>query len=162
MTRLVIPAPDAFGGRVTPSTPSGVLVAVLRRHNPDADFRALKRAAESLRQNGHPDTAPQMPRERTPGRFDSDADSGGSVVSADPGPPEPVVGAERKPSRAEVEAWLARQPKHDRLVMSKSGRIPAAILAAWREAHREEVLASMVPVEGGAPMPAEDPPTEVH
>lgn len=173
MTQLVIPAPDAFGGRVTPSTPLGVLVAVLRRSNPRAPFGQLKRAAEELR-------AGKVSREPRPDRFDSGTDSGAvpsAVVDADARAPESEVAEpdasapasiaierelERKPTRAEVEAWLAEQPKRNRPTMSKSGRIPAAILTAYREAHREEMLASMVPVEGGAPMPADVPPADVH
>lgn len=167
MTQLVIPAPDVFGGRVTSRTPLAVVVAALRRENPRAPFAQLKRVAESLRQNGHPDAA-QISRDRMPDRFDSGADSGAvpsAVVDADARAPESEVGEaaeERKPTRGEIQAWNATLPKRDQFVISKQGRIPAAILVAYREAYREEVLASMVPVEGGAPMPAETPSTEVH
>lgn len=166
---LVIPAPDAFGGRVTPWTQLGRVVAVLRAHNPDAPYSQIKAVAAQLLRDGLPQPGePEVPREPRPDRFDSGAggseDSSATVESSE----SPEVGArlaevdQRKPSRAEVEAWLARQPKRLGLTMSKSGRIPAAILVAWRQAHREEILAAMVPVEGGAPMPAEEPPAEVH
>jgi hypothetical protein len=194
VTEIVIPGADEFGTRVNHRTPLAQVVAVLRRHNPRADYRELRSTAEALRRNGHPfpngdfvplsdeasdllrhltrEREPEVSRDRTPDRFDSGADSGAvpsAVVDADARAPESVVGVvetatpgERKPTRAEVEAWLATQPKRNRPVMSKSGRIPAATLAAYRAAHRDEVLAEMVPVEGGEPMPAEVPPTEIY
>jgi hypothetical protein len=177
--QIVIPEPDSFGFRVTAHTPLAHLVAVLRRANPRATFGDLKTAASALQREGFPApaTESEVSREASPGRFDSGADSAAHVVRAvaesevgetpDAGEapaatdsrPELATPApgERKPTRAEVEAWLARQPKRNRPVMSKSGRIPAAVLTAYRAAHRDEVLASMVPVEGGSPMPAEPP-----
>ena len=171
MTDLVIPAPDAFGGRVTPQTPLGVLVATLRRHNPRAPFGQLKRAAEQLRQTGLPERAEGLQGPR-PDRFDSGTGSEGDAGHEPPSPPEPAVAelpapSQRKPTRAEVTAWLETLPKRQRPKMSASGRIPAAVLTAYRAAHRDEVLASMVPVENAdgspaEPMPADPPITEVH
>lgn len=202
MTQIVIPGADEFGARVNHRTPLAKVIAVLRRHNPDADYKALRVAAESLRRFGHP--APdgvrnEGPQGLQPDRFDSGTDSAAvpsDVVDADARAAESEVGeepvdegvepeeadeevvedvppggavvevevpvVERRPTRAEVAAWVARQPKRNRPAMSPAGRIPAATLAAYRAAHRGEVLASMVPVEGGAPMPAEAPPEEVH
>jgi hypothetical protein len=182
VTEIVIPGADEFGARVNHRTPLASVVAVLRRHNPRADYKALRALAESMRRNGHPmpdgvvtgelvERQAEVSRERTPDQFDSGADSGAvpsAVVDADARAPESVVASvevpaePRKPTRAEVEAWIATQPKRSRPAMSASGRIPAATLAAYRAAHRDEVLGSMVPVEGGAPMPAEVPPEEVH
>lgn len=180
MTQIVIPDADQLGVRVTPRTPLAVVVAALRRHNQRAPLGQLKRAAEQLRLSGSatppPADEPEVSREPGPDRFDSgtgsDVDNSAPVSS----PSEPEVAApggdsataapapepRRKPTRAEVEAWIATLPKRQRPQMSKSGRIPAAVLTAYRAAQRDEVLSSMVPVEGGEPIPAEPPITEVH
>lgn len=167
----VTPEADAFGFRVNPRTPLAHVVAVLKRHNPRASFAQIKNAAETLRRDGLPTAESEVSREPRPGLFDSGADSGAtnsapvssapeSEVAVEPDG-EPSDGPERhKPSRAEVAEWVAKQSARARrdLPMSSRGRIPAATLAAYRAAHRDEVMASMVPVEGGSPMPAEVPP----
>jgi len=159
--QFVVPEPDAFGFRLGRNTPLAHVVAVLRRHNPTADLGQLKRAAEQLRAGGRP----QVSREPRPDRFDSGTGADGPaagnpsapvVADADPAADMP------NPARAEVAAWVARQKGLAKgLTMNKSGRIPAAVLSAYREAHRDEYLATLVPVEGGAPMPADPPPVEV-
>lgn len=171
MTQIVIPDAESFGVRVNHRTPLAAVVSVLRRHNPDASFGQIKAVAEGIRQNGLP--VAEVSREASPDRFDSGAgsDADNSIAPAS-SPSEPEVGAassaaqpapgERKPTRAEVLAWIDTLPKRQRPKMSASGRVPAAVLTAYRAAHRDEVLASMVPVEGGAPIPAEPPITEVH
>jgi hypothetical protein len=178
VTQLVIPAPDAFGGRVNTQTPLARVVAVLRQHNPRAPFAQLRTAAEALRLGQAP-AVPFVQAESVPGsvapsetaarvfvdestKTRVDAEAIAAVPAASDNPP--AVPERRKPTRAEVEAWVAAQPKRDRskLAMSSRGRIPAATLAAYRAAHRDEVLASMVPVEGGAPIPAEPPEPEFY
>jgi len=187
VTQTVIPDADQLGVRVTPRTPLAVVVAALRRHNPRTPLGQLKRAAEQLRLSGNvatppPADEPEVSREASPGLFDSGVSSGPAVPQdATATEPELVVGEPeeaapgddsataapapeptRKPTRAEVEAWIATLPKRQRPQMSKSGRIPVAVLTAYRAAQRDEVLSSMVPVEGGEPIPAEPPITEVH
>jgi hypothetical protein len=146
-------------------TPLAHVVAVLRRANPDADFTQLRRAAEDLRFGRVAPAAPEpsnglMPEDVEGKRAEGEAPG---VTGSLPVPATPSTAPvdERHPSRAEVTAWLATQ-KRSGLVMSKSGRIPAAVLVAWREAHREEILASMVPVVGGEPLPAEPPEPEAY
>jgi len=173
VTQIVIPDAESFGVRVNHRTPLAAVVSVLRRHNPDASFGQIKAVAEGIRQNGLP--VAEVSREASPEPFDSatepdavpsavvdaDARASGSEVGAASSAAQPAPG-ERKPTRAEVLAWIDTLPKRQRPKMSASGRVPAAVLTAYRAAHRDEVLASMVPVEGGAPIPAEPPITEVH
>lgn len=182
MSRLVIPDPDAFGVRVTTQTPLAHVVAVLRRANPRATFGELKVAANELMSGRWP--AVEVSGERAPIRFDSGADptavpsasvdddaravgsevaaveEGGSApTNIDTAPavdPEQQL-AEWQPERNDVAAWVAKQRGLAKgLTMNKSGRIPARVLTAYRQAHRAEILASLVPVAGGGePMPAE-------
>ncbi len=180
--QLVIPQPDEFGLRVSPSTPLAHVVAVLRRHNPRAPFGQLKSAAESLRSGNPPagrrDVEGEVSRDRMPEPFDSAVDSGSAVPQdatatepesevAPPAVDPEVALSEWNPARAAVAAWVAKQRGLAKgLHMTKSGRIPRAVLAAYRQAHRDEYLASLVPVinpDGtrAEPMPADAPIGEV-
>lgn len=151
---LVIPESGAFGFRVNRATPLAKVVAVLRQANPRVPFAQLKTTAEQLMRG-------EVSGERAPVPFDS----GAAGVGEQPLQAESTAPAEVAPldeSRAAVAAWVATQKK---LSMSKSGRIPAAIMTAYREAHREEHLASLVPVVDSSghkeePIPADAPPTE--
>ena len=109
-TTLVTPSPELFGGRVTPWTPLGHVIAVFRRLNPDVAYADLKAAAEAFRR----------------GPVD-EPDSTVDVTTFED--PEPVV----MPVRAARKATPRK-------------RSP-----------RNEAEASMVPVEGGEPIPAEPP-----
>ena len=154
--QLVIPEPDAFGFRVTNQTPLALIVAVLRQANPRAAFGALKFAAAGLQRGEWPAPAEPDPAVEvdTAARVFVDESTKTreapqeSVPAPADNPPAVAAPERRKPTRAEVEAWVARQPRAARgkLQMSSRGRIPAATLAAYRAAHRDEVLASMVPV----------------
>lgn len=165
--RLVIPEPDSFGFRVTTRTPLALIVAALRRENPRAPFAQVKRAAEQIRAGASPAAASragaEVPRERTPDRFDSGAEpdavpSGSDVDDARASGSEVAAYVEPNPARDEIARWVAEQRGRAKgLELNKSGRVPRHILAAYREDRREEYLASLVPVEGGAPMPAEVP-----
>ena len=178
MSRLVIPDPDAFGVRVTTQTPLAHVVAVLRRANPRATFGELKVAANELMSGRWPavevssdpgrepfDSAAAgaseqalQPESLAPAEVDADAtvEEGGSApTSTAPDPAEQL--AAWQPERSDVAAWVAKQRGLAKgLTMNKSGRVPARVLTAYREAHRGEYLASLVPVAGGGePMPAE-------
>jgi len=154
--QIVIPGPDSFGSRVTPATPLGHVVSILRRYNPDASYAQIKLAAEDLR-NGHgraaePEGEPQVSREPGPEPFDSATDASTEV----PQDATATVPASEvaDPTRDQVKAWLDATGG----VQLKPGRIPKHIMQAYRDAHREEMVASMVPVEGGGdPIPAEPP-----
>lgn len=167
--KLVIPEPGSdVGFRVTTTTPLARIVAVLRRLNPDAPARQLLLAADRVRNASRPAArsakpAAEVSREPGPDQFDSGADSGGPETA--PGEPESVVAEQEPPTvtiddapdptRDEVREWLAAQGREP----LKPGRIPKHILAEYREANREQILASLVPVtDGGEPIPADVPP----
>lgn len=184
--QLVIPQPDAFGLRVTRATPLAKVVAVLRQHNPRASYAQIRAAAERLMLGEWPEDvqSPRLDRfDSTPdptavpsAPVDGDARAVGSGVAAaaveeggsaptnvDPDPAQPSVDeqlAAWQPERSDVAAWIAKQKGLAKgLSMSNSGRIPAKVLSAYREAHRDEYLASLVPVRyadgsAGEPMPA--------
>ena len=173
---LVIPQPDAFGLRVNRSTPLAKVVAVLRQHNPRAPYASIRVAAEQLMHGVWPDA--QVSEERAPVRFDSGADPT-AVPSASVDDDARAVGSEVgdtatepavdpaeqlaawQPERSDVAAWVAKQRGLAKgLTMNKSGRIPARVLTAYRQAHRDEYLATLVPVvnadgSAGEPMPAD-------
>jgi len=107
---LVIPTPENFGGRVTPWTPLGHVIAAFRRLNPDVAYADLKAAAEDVRR----------------GPID-EPNSTVDVTTVDA--PEPVVMSVREARKATPRK---RSP-------------------------RNEAEASMVPVVGGEPIPAEPP-----
>jgi len=193
VTQLVIPSADSFRARVNHTTPLSALVAELRRLNPRAPYGQLKATAEAMRRGEvSMEDAPRRfdsdadsgAPHRTPDAPESEVEDHGSAptTSAPDADAQALVDlhavaqiaearerylAEHKPDRAAVEAWVARQRGGAKgLSMSKSGRIPTAVLTAYRKAHRDEILASMVAVEGGGePMPADVPlgsPYEVH
>lgn len=164
--QLVIPEPDSFGFRVNVRTPLAHLVAVLRRENPRAPYAQIKLAAEQLRLGTH-----KVSREPRPDRFDSGtagaADNSAPVsssvpaaVAAEPDPARLDEIANGKAPRAEVVAWA--QAQSPPLQVPPKGFLPAAVIVAYRAAMRDEYMASLVPVEGGAPMPAEVPPHETY
>lgn len=157
MTNLVIPQPDELGLRVTTQTPLAKVVGVLRRHNPRASFAELRSAAAALIDGEWPTSDVEL-LPADPETFELAAEV------AEPLAPVDAVEAidtqaqldAWQPERTDVAAWVARQRGLAKgLAMSKSGRVPARVLTAYREAHRDDYLASLVPVEGGDPMPAE-------
>ena len=160
--QLVIPEPDSFGFRVNARTPLAHMVAVLRRHNPQAPYSQIRIAAEQLRLGTR-----KVPREPRPDRFDSGTDSGADPHSvpesavADPARLDEIENGKVK--RAAAAEW-ARANGMD---VPAKGFLPAALIVAYRAHLRDEYVASLTPVVNAdgspaEPMPADVPATEVH
>lgn len=174
MTRtqqLVIPEPESFGFRVNARTPLAHVVAVLRRHNPQAPYPQIKLAAEQLRLGTH-----KVTREPRPEPFDSATDSGAGRGGTGDGPAESAPESAVAPDPARLDeiengkikrAAAADWARANGMDVPAKGFLPAALIVAYRAHLRGEYLASLTPVVNAdgspaEPMPADVPATEVH